>query len=855
MKLWRNRLIIVGVVAFGILAYVIYLNSFTIYDFGHLTRTNDFGQRRDFVPMAGSEVDGMVMAAETGTLALYINPEDTSIAVVDRRNGHVWHSTPPGTEQDAIANPFEQGTMRSHIGFRFFDEGRRRHTRWLYPEAKVNDQFEISSIQDGVRIRYQIGSLDIGIDALPFFIEEELFDERVRSMAEERNDVNLLRQFWHVSQTEEGFMQMSDRIRYSVINTNSMLDFFYRIGWTHEDTEAANALLGIEPEIEFEYFSLAIEFVLDDDRLIVNVPLEDFYTTTPSLPFDIDLMKFFGAGGTDVDGFVLVPSGSGGVINFNNGKQNEEPFIGAVYGLDNLMNVIRPQVVQPIRLPVFGMQNDGAAFLAQVYSGQALAGIHADVAGRNNSYNHAWFRFTLRSSMVINMAGVPGASGNMEVVQEDTYTGDITVVYRFLAGDNPGLGEMAEAYREFLIDRGAMTPLDGPGDRSFYMDIIGAIDMQRHILGTPFMATEVMTSLEDAGRFVDMLNEGGIDTVQMQLHGWFNRGINHDVAKRVNRINSVGSRQEMLDLNARLQENGGGLHPAVNFKLTNWFSRNMNHTFEVAKDPAGYIGFMSRTARDALSTRWSHHRNDWFLLVHPAVLPFHMDRFIPAYGRNTGMDGLALTDLGDILTESMFRRDPVDREHSRLIVVEQFERLQEAVPNLVVFGGNDYSFAFASHIVDAPTEADMFQIIDYAVPFFPMVVHGFIEFAASPANMRDNYSAISVLLNSMTTGASPRYIITAEPSRNTQFSPHERFYSTQYTQWLDAAMEHYRTFNDVFRYLRAEPIVDFEVLDIIDGNQVTVTVFGDGTRIYVNNAAEDVVANGVSIPQEWFVVQ
>jgi hypothetical protein len=530
------------------------------------------------------------------------------------------------------------------------------------------------------------------------------------------------------------------------------------------------------------------------------------------------------------------------------------------------MYIERPQVNQSVRLPVMGIQNrtNGGAFVAHIYKGSALATVNAVVSGNLTDYNHAWFNFVLRTADQLLMPGVGAA--DLTVIQEDSFQGDITVVYHFLAGtpqDPPGVGAMAEAYRNFLVERGVLTPLDGPGDRTFYMDIIGAIDIQRHIMGTPFITTQVMTTLEDAGNFVDMLNTGAnISSVpaQMQLHGWFNRGINHDVAKNVRRINAVGSRQEMLDLNTRLRNTGGGLNPAVNFQFTNYYSRNFNRIFESAKDLAGYIGFMSRYAmRDSLTVRFSPHANDWYLLVHPGVLPFHIDRFIPAYERRTAMDGLALTDLGDTLTESLFRRDSVDREVARLIVREQLGRLYDEIGNLVVFGGNDYALEFASHLVGVPTHTDLHYVINYEVPFFPMVVHGFIEFAGLPANMREDYGTRRVLLNSMTTGASPRYTLTAQPTRHAQFSPHERLYSTYYQNWIDAAVEHYNTFNAVFAPLRGETIDDFEVLSgshlYVGGNQVTVTVFSNGTRIYVNNRTQDFDTGEFVIPAEDFVVR
>jgi hypothetical protein len=602
--------------------------------------------------------------------------------------------------------------------------------------------------------------------------------------------------------------------------------------------------------------------------MIVNVPIDQIAATGDEIVsvFALDILRFFGAGCLYTDGFMLVPSGSGGIINFNNGRYREPSFSGRVYGDDPLLTTFIPQVEQSVRLPVLGIRNTDAAIVKHVVSGSAFATANAEVAaerpgvGGTTAQNNAWFSFELRQSMPLDMGGIGGVGGDMRVLQEEIYMGDITIMYHFLAGDNPGVGDMAAAYQGFLVETGALTPLVGTANRTFYMDIIGGIDVQRHILGAPYMAIEMMTTSDDVHRFLDVLDGHGVDNVQVQLHGWFNRGINHDVANRVNLLTGFGNQNDLQELDARLQQGGGGLNPVVNFNLTNWFSRRFSRTFEVARDPAGYIGFMSRVNRDMLFTRFSIHRNDWFILVHPAMMPYHIDDFIPRYANNVGIDGLALADMGDILTESIHRRNPIVREYSMRIAEEQMGRLQEEFPNIVVFGGNDYAIQFASHLVDVPVETDWWQIIDYGVPFYSMVVHGFVEHAGRPANMLENYSHIGVILNSMTTGASPRYVISAQPTRHVQFSPHERFYSTQYTNWLGHAIQHYQIWNDVFRYLRSERIVDFEILssarDYLMGHrQITVTTFSDGTRVYVNNTSEWYINGDTQIPPMWFTVE
>jgi hypothetical protein len=200
----------------------------------------------------------------------------------------------------------------------------------------------------------------------------------------------------------------------------------------------------------------------------------------------------------------------------------------------------------------------------------------------------------------------------------------------------------------------------------------------------------------------------------------------------------------------------------------------------------------------------------------------------------------------------MYQRGAVDREHSRLIAAEQLERLQGHFPQIVIYGGNDYSLGVASHLIGVPTQADMFYIIDRSVPFYQMVVHGFIEYAGDSVNLREHVDVRQSLLTSLATGASPRYTWTAQPTRLLFLSPHERMYSTYYVNWIAEAAEHYRIFNDIYRNLRTERIVDFR--NLTDTRQVSVTIFSNGTHIYVNNTSNPFEYNGIIIEPNWFYV-
>jgi len=852
---WRNLIVAGIIIALVYIGFNMYIESFTFYSFSHLTPTSNNGPMIPFSPIRGESVPDMVRAAENDILALYINTYDSTIAVYDKRNGYVWHSNPPSGITDPLANSFERNAMRSLVGLSFFNHRHREFTRWSYNDSVAFEQHEIFTIPNGIVIRYLMGSQDLGIHALPRLIERERFQERVLDQIVDDSDRNWVRRGFTTIPDMPEFVRMQGDLR-SGLNAQRLIRIFDEIGYTYEELEYDNLASGYEPEFTLDLFVIYVELMLDGDSLIFNVPVDQIEVQNErNVISNIEIMRFFGAASVEDDGFILIPNGSGALIEFNNNKAHEERFRAPMYGFDFLTTSHRPQIMQPVRFPLVGINKGHSAMLAMVENGAGLASLTADVSGRFNSFNYAWFSFTLRSTMQIGN-NLPGDQrvNSMNVIQDYAYLGDISVRYQFIVGDDINIADMANAYRNTLINQGVISRIENAGDRTFYLDVIGAVDVREVFMGVPHMTEMIMTSFSQANYLVDMFEDEGITNIQMMLHGWFNGGINHHVAKNVNRIRGLGTVDEMRTLNDRLQANGGALNPVVNFAITNFDSRNFNPTFEVARDVSGMLGIMSRVSREFLTTRFSRHNNDWFFLVHPRVLPGHVTSFMDAYNSAIGLSNLALADLGDILTESAYLRNNIDREHSRLIAQEQIARLSNEYSNIIIFGGNDYSIRYASHLVDVPTRADWFYIIDHEVPFFQMVFHGYIEFAGASINTQPNPNVRSALLTSMATGAAPRFTLTYEPTRMFQFSPHERLYSTQYIHWLETAINYYHTFNNVHRYLKAESIVHFEILSGTMGSNVTVTEFSNGTRIYVNNTRNPYQHQGKNIPPLDFVV-
>lgn len=118
---------------------------------------------------------------------------------------------------------------------------------------------------------------------------------------------------------------------------------------------------------------------------------------------DIGLLQFFNAATSEDEGYMVVPDGSGAVINYNNQRINAQAYNNDVYGLDTSVGQLtRPSKTEQVYLPVIGAVTNGEktkhGYMAIAESGDTCASVNATVSGQNStSYNNTWFEFKVRA--------------------------------------------------------------------------------------------------------------------------------------------------------------------------------------------------------------------------------------------------------------------------------------------------------------------------------------------------------------------------------------------------------------------------------------------------------------------------
>ncbi|WDH84640.1 DUF5696 domain-containing protein [Paenibacillus urinalis] len=802
-----------------------------------------------FTPLQDSTegVAGMALAAKNDSLSLYINEDTTVIAVKDHRSGEIWYSNPLEMEEDGIATAFEKESIASQVTVSFRNTLGVLDTYTNYKYSISNGQFELQGIKDGVRIEYTLGDAELGIDALPKFISKQRLQEKVLSKLDEVT-ASYVETRYLVQDANPEVVERADTQVERPLVLRKMLAAFEQAGYTPEDLaydNEENGIGGPGGTADKPKFLIPVEYRLEGNALSVTVPLSQLEESEGHQIQTLDLLGYFGAAISGQDGYMLVPDGSGSLIHFDNGKVKEPQYVQPVYGQDpNDNSRTRAQIAEPARLPVFGLKSGDRAFFAVIEEGEGNASIAADISGKQNSFNHVFSRHAVRGDDELELY-TGSKVQEIQLLSSEKYNGDIRVKYSFLSGDGASYSGMAQAYQTMLAEQGVLQPLAAQEDIPFYVDIVGAIDKQQSFLGVPYDATVPMTTFKEAQGIAAELQAQSISNIQMQYLGWFGAGLEHELPVKLN-TSELGKDRELTALREQLNRTGGELYPDVAFQQVYDNGKGFNSASDAAR-------FITKEAAELSPYDRSLNRmsllQDEYYLLSPAKLPDVTAQFMEQY-RKKDMPSLALRDLGSILHSDYRNNSLIFRNTARAIVEEQIGLLAEEYPNLMISGGNAYALQYAQHLVNIPESSSRFNLTDESVPFYQMVIHGYIDYAGEPVNLTTAANMRQQLLHSLELGSAPHFLWTANTSSELKYTRYDYMYSAQYSNWIEDAVSMYDEVNQVLNPLRTEKMQD----RIVHQPGVVEVKYSNGASILINYNSETVVARGVSIPAQDYVI-
>lgn len=793
------------------------------------------------------------IVVENDRLKLTMDPATTQFSLEVKDTGKVWYSNPPEAAADPLAVASYKGRLQSTLLLTFSQATGLQTTYDNFSYGIDNQLYEIEQGQDYIKVNYSIGEAEREYRIPPVTTVEKMqgwFD------AAGKQDASFIRRYYKkydINDLDEDDNREELLANYPILETEPIYvlrdttvsgaatikleQIFESAGYTAEDLEADKALNNKIKSSNKLVFNVSITYRLDGGDLVVEMPLDDMKYKKSAPIYTMVMLPYFGAGGPEDEGYLMVPEGGGALIHFNNEKLSQASYYANLYGWD--MALSREAVVHDTRVcfNAFGIANGDDSFVCILEEGAPYASVQADIAGHGGSYNYvnAIYSISPRELFEVGDLGSQSTYKFLETLPHET----LTQRYRFV--DSNDYVDMAKAYQGYLQDKyGAYLTQNDDTQAPVALEIVGAVDKVKQILGVPVSRPLRLTKYSEAEDMIRQLSEEGMGNLSVKLTGWCNGGVNQKILRKAKTISTLGSKKDLKSLGDTAKELGADLylegvtHYEYDSGLLDGFFSFTDAARFISKERAELFVYSPVTyaAREGV---------DSYYLLHPDLIQKNTETLAAAAAKYNA--NVAFRDTGMDLSSDYYLKDTVSRQSAMESQAQMLKDIEDGGQKNLINMGNDYAIPYADMVTDMDLAGSGYTILDEEVPFYQLAIHGFVNYTGDPLNTCGNEQ--QELLESAEYGAGLSFSLMRETAFALQKTLYTEYYASDFAVEHDRMMEIYNRYNSELGHVFNQQMVDHKKLD---GN-MSCTTYEDGTKVYVNYSFTDgMTPEGVSVP-------
>ena len=802
---------------------------------------------------------------ENEYLILEYNTKTAGIIITKKATGETWQSIPDNAEDEYEAFMITRMLMQSPFSLEFSNSQGMHRTMDAFRYSIMHNNFRHDIVDNGINISFTVGSVDT-IFEIPDAISEYRMLYFINNL--EQYQINQIHQVYRLiniqnllpTDNREELLEILPSLEYQniFVMRDGIQDWIleraenllHSAGYTTDDWIYDMYNFSNEIIQENPIFNIILRYELDGNSFIASIEF-DYISYIQNYPITrLNILPFFGAGSRYDDGYILLPDGSGSLLHFDNNRNNQLFFQSNIFGWDSAIN--RDAIVNDNRsaYPVFGIYRNGSNFLAIIEEGASYAAIRAEAPGMTAgrfAYAHATFRMIQMGRMDIDGQGLAPF-----YVFERRLPRNERIAIRYIFPESPGYVGMAVAYREFLQERypNLRQRIQNPSIAA--VEFLGAIETTQHMIGIPLARPLQLTSYLNTARIMQELYNFGWQNLFVKMRGAHNRSINHATPSNFNLISALGNRNNfnyMIDTANNLGYNFFIESDFVNIRsrsIFDGFGRNRDTARQPNRQRAeGYghswVWFGEHLAFDPLA--------DFSALATPNFTSQLIQNFVQSASQ-FNVRNIAFRSIASQLSSDFNESRHISREESINIRRQSLSQLSYDGVGIWINYGFSYALAYADIITSLPVQNQGFNLVYTSVPFIQIALHGIIPFAGEPINLADDYS--EHLLRTIESGSMLFFSFMDESASLLMETSYRRYFANEYERWKDIANELYQRFYYNFGHLYNQLIIDHQILK----NGVTVTIYEDGTRVYVNTSLDDFEINsGIIYARNYKVVR
>lgn len=835
--------------------------------------------------------ENMVLLMENKNYELYMHLKHetdkenmSAIAVVDKKTGHVYHSNPVSSSGtyanfnsvDAkVSNP-----IVSPIAIEAYDVSNKRYEFNFMDHCVSARRLTIVKLDnDTIRVVYTVGN-DPDADLVPPVITVETWNWITARLERLENGKTLISRLegCYKDVTPDS-LTLEDKERFiddyptiemfpmwivrtlNVRQKQIVKEIMESAGFNADMLKKEMDAVEYSGPARAVMYTIPVDITLTEEGLSVTVDSNLILAPQKQKMYKIYLYRALGsisptAVGSKITGaqgkvinneqYIIIPDGSGAIMPAF-GNLTTDVFTGRVYGLDDSFQVdydITPeeQVVTPFL--AFDRSTLGG-MVAILSSGGAQA--YATARPSNNTNNPgASINYDLVYSERSYLTYTGGQGGSEEITgstksEDNSSAGAIlskedniavfTVDYFFNQGDLT-YSDYANFYRDYLIEHEIMpSKLKSDSEVPFYVDLLGAINKTESVVGVPVDHVVALTTYNQVKDIASALVDAGVDNINLRYLYWTNDGYYNTIYDKINLVTPMGTAAELKDVTEYLQSNDIGFYPDANFLYV--VKDELFDSMNYSQDAARRLDMtVSRNLRRGYADGYTIRKDDYVLTVISAdMIPDLAAGFKADLENLVSNKQISLGGIGSVINSNykigriINRTQALDFQLEALAAFEGYD--------MMIQTGNDYSWKYASHILNIPVGSSQYMSTTEAIPFIQMVLHGYIDYASKPLNESADYS--TALLEMLETGSGVYFKwMGAENSilSNTEYT-FQDWYSVNYQDSFDIAVELYEEASRLMNKVANKPITAHEIVEAYHVYEGERTYYAEGDDNYV----------------------
>lgn len=802
-----------------------------------------------------NENNSATYTMENEYLHFSIDGTTSYFTLTDKKSGEVWYSVPENGAADPMADATMKKWLQSTMIITYTIPSGLSTIFDNYSNSIQSGSFQIEALEDGsIRVDYMIGE-QVRIFVIPEILSEARFDELISNMA--KNEKTAVKAIYRkldpadppsgetaesllekYPMTAEGavYVQREGVAEYRCQQVEELLAQY---GYTYENYE--NDKFVTDEEETLLQFNVSVIYTLDGNSLSARIPGESLRCPDGYLMTGLQVLPYFGAGSTEDEGYLLIPDGGGAVIDFNTRNGTASSVSSKVYGWNSAKAKEQMISENAVSFPVFGIQKNNGYLLAVTESSAGELTMEANTSGDRNSYNTVTPSFEVVHGDMVYVS----SKSNVQVLVEEKNRQYEDISIRYFAGSGESYVNMAGTYREYLLEKYPHLTQTQTDSIPVAVELIGAVDQIKQVAGIPMQTVLPVTTYEEAANLADQLQLMNIAQLHLKYTALMNNGLKQMSLQKIHLMSELGSAKELQALAQQVTSAGGEFYlggygsTVFDTKAFDGFNENSDAIRNTLSDIVEATPYHIVTYRQIAA--------DKYYILNKEACRTAMTNLSTAAGEY-GFTGVAFEDVGSRVSSDFNREDPATRDAMALSQSEALAQFKQNGQSIMLSGGNDYAAVYADFILNMDLTGSGYDLVSRQVPFYQIALHGLVNYASQPINMAVSYE--TNLLKSIETGAGLYFVFAEISPMDLQMTEYTVYSSAQFSLWKDTMEDLYQQLNAELGHTYGLRIMDHQYLT----EQVTVTVYEDGTHVYVNYGAEDFTVSGKTVQAKDYLV-